>query len=482
MHTASKLNIHSFLNLLGGVGSVLVYIATTPILLKILGLDGFGVLSIIWIFLNITSVLDLGVGRAVSYELARNKKIQEYAGGIIIISILFAFLQGTIIGILFSLLSHHFSTAFLSNFSSQEHSIMNLMGLIGLAIPFSIASTILMLVLEGQKRFISVNIYQVFATTLVQAGPIIMFYLNAVDDVVEVIASAIILRIGAFFILGLFVLWDPRTRRGLMPGTNALRSLIKFGAKVQLSSLSEPVLDNADKFILSSLIGPSAVAIYNIPFQIHSKLKLLPIALMRSIIPEIASLHTRDKQLALTEYGFILLVRISTPILLFFLVFYLIIMRYWLGDLEGEKVTQIGIVLILGVWFNFIAHVPFGSLQGQGRPGSIAIVQVIQIIPYLVLVLILVKLLGTQGAAIAWTIRAIVDSAILIRISGLRYSKLIQVIPHLIIFLLTWTLVFTQKNYELQAIGYWGLGILVVIYLAYSLTSLKNSFRRKSEL
>ena len=77
-----------------------------------------------------------------------------------------------------------------------------------------------------------------------------MFYLNAVDDVVEVIASAIILRIGAFFILGLFVLWDPRTRRGLMPGTNALRSLIKFGAKVQLSSLSEPVLDNADKFIL----------------------------------------------------------------------------------------------------------------------------------------------------------------------------------------------------------------------------------------
>lgn len=150
--------------------------------------------------------------------------------------------------------------------------------------------------------------------------------------------------------------------------------------------------------------------------------------------------------------------------------------------MEGEKVTQIGIVLILGVWFNFIAHVPFGSLQGQGRPGSIAIVQVIQIIPYLVLVLILVKLLGTQGAAIAWTIRAIVDSAILIRISGLRYSKLIQVIPHLIIFLLTWTLVFTQKNYELQAIGYWGLGILVVIYLAYSLTSLKNSFRRKSEL
>lgn len=477
MPPMNKLTVNTLLNLSGGVGSILVYIVTTPLLLNILGLQGFGAFSIIWILLNIAGALDFGIGRAVSYELAHGDDAQESVGGMIAIAVGFVFLLGIGLGALFVLTSNLFSAAFLSGFDTQGPATAGLMVLVGIAIPFSSASTVLMLVLEGQRRFVSANLYQVLATILIQAGPVVLFYLHVVDDAHAVIAAAILLRIAAFLLLALFVVFDPKTRSGARPNRTLLKALLVFGGKVQLSSLSEPVLENVDKFILSSLVGPAAVAVYNIPFQIHNKMKLLPISLTRSVIPEVAAARGHAHQLVVAEQAFTMLVRTSTPLLVLLLALYSTLMQLWLGDAEGAKVTDLGLVLMLGVWFNFIAHVPFGALQGAGRPGAIAVVQVAQIGPYIGLMFVLIHLFGAQGAALAWTTRAIVDSVILVRMSGIRRDTLALAMPHLAAVIFTWLLAFTIHATGPIAYSRWVPGLFALAYLVFSARALTTRIR-----
>jgi len=62
--------------------------------------------------------------------------------------------------------------------------------------------------------------------------------------------------------------------------------------------------------------------------------------------------------------------------------------------------------------------------QAQGRPDLVAKITLFEVIPYLAVLWILISLFGLRGAAIAWTLRAAVDTLLQIKIAGLRLLEL----------------------------------------------------------
>jgi Na+-driven multidrug efflux pump len=69
--------------------------------------------------------------------------------------------------------------------------------------------------------------------------------------------------------------------------------------------------------------------------------------------------------------------------------------------------------LAAGIFANCLAQLPFCLLQSAGQPDLTAKIQLFELPPYLLLLVMLVRGHGIEGAAIACTVRVLVDAVLL---------------------------------------------------------------------
>ena len=77
-----------------------------------------------------------------------------------------------------------------------------------------------------------------------------------------------------------------------------------------------------------------------------------------------------------------------------------------------------GELIALGLWFNRQAYIPASRLQAQGRPDLLAKCHLAEIVPYLAVLAIALHAWGALGAAIAWSLRVMVDAIVLFSLDG----------------------------------------------------------------
>jgi O-antigen/teichoic acid export membrane protein len=79
-------------------------------------------------------------------------------------------------------------------------------------------------------------------------------------------------------------------------------------------------------------------------------------------------------------------------------------------------------LLLIGAWINGLAFIPYGMLQGQGRPDVTAKLHVLEFLPFVLLLWFLVIKFGLVGAAAAWVLRVAVDAGLLV--AAARFSAM----------------------------------------------------------
>jgi O-antigen/teichoic acid export membrane protein len=85
----------------------------------------------------------------------------------------------------------------------------------------------------------------------------------------------------------------------------------------------------------------------------------------------------------------------------------------WLGVEFADNSSFVLQWLAVGVFINSIAQIPFALVQGAGRPDLTAKMHLIELPFYLLTLWWLLGVYGIKGAAIAWVVRAIIDTLIL---------------------------------------------------------------------
>jgi O-antigen/teichoic acid export membrane protein len=86
----------------------------------------------------------------------------------------------------------------------------------------------------------------------------------------------------------------------------------------------------------------------------------------------------------------------------------------WLGIKFADESSLILQFLALGVLVNSLAYIPFTFLEGIGRPDITAKIQLAELPVYFVLMWIVIKQYGINGAALVWFLRMIFDALILL--------------------------------------------------------------------
>jgi O-antigen/teichoic acid export membrane protein len=89
------------------------------------------------------------------------------------------------------------------------------------------------------------------------------------------------------------------------------------------------------------------------------------------------------------------------------------VLRLWLGQDFAARSAPALRLLSLGVLINGLSHIPCGYLQASGRPDVPAKFHLVEIALHVPLTIFLVQRYGITGAALAWTLRVSVDSALL---------------------------------------------------------------------
>src|SRR5262249_41669363 len=69
--------------------------------------------------------------------------------------------------------------------------------------------------------------------------------------------------------------------------------------------------------------------------------------------------------------------------------------------------------LAIAIFVNCLAQVPYVLIQSAGRPDISTMIQIAELPFYLTAVWLLTRRLGMEGAAIAWSCRAVIDAALM---------------------------------------------------------------------
>ncbi|CUS95542.1 MatE protein, partial [Candidatus Kryptonium thompsonii] len=192
---------NTFFNFVGQVLPIIAAILGVPILIKYLGTERFGILSILWMLMWYSTMLDLGLGRAttkfVANALARGEF--ENISKIVWTSVLMQVIIGIALAIVSLFLTPFIVEKVLKISPGLISEARTSFYLIFLFTPIILVSTSLQGVLEAYQRFDLIN----FVLAPVKIGVLILSILGAVLNLklTGIVVLLIMMRVLMIFTL-----------------------------------------------------------------------------------------------------------------------------------------------------------------------------------------------------------------------------------------------------------------------------------------
>lgn len=424
--TAKLLTKNWALNLAGQLLPMIVAVATMPYVIRGLGAERFGILSIAWALLGYTTLLDLGLGRATT------KFVAEHVGrgethklpGIVWTSVWAQAFLGLTGALLFAALTPPLVERILKISVSLRADAKISFFILAAALPVVLIGNTFRGVLEASQRFDAVTYVRIPANVSIFLAPAAGLAFGC--GLPGIVSLLVLARLGATVAYLVCCLKHyPALRRHFSTDSAAIRKLLVYGGWVTVSNVVSPLMIYLDRFFIGSIVSMAAVGYYTAPYEAIARASILPGSLTATIFPAFSSLDAVGSSKKLEELcvrSLKSLLLALGPVLLLIAVFAHEILRVWLGPGFAAKGTTVLQILAAGTLFNCLAYVPYGLLQGLGRPDLTAKFHLLELPLYVVLLWFLVRHMGIAGAALAWTVRVSVDAILLFAAAaGLRF-------------------------------------------------------------
>jgi O-antigen/teichoic acid export membrane protein len=183
-------------------------------------------------------------------------------------------------------------------------------------------------------------------------------------------------------------------------------------------SMLAPLMMTADRFLIAGMLSVAAVGYYTAPYEVVTKLGLIPGAVSAAVFPAFAGGLAENRTLralydSALKATFIALV----PPVLVLVAFAHEGLAAWMGPEFAAQGAWVVRWLALGVLVNSVAQIPHALLQSSGRAAAVAKLHALELPAYLIALVLLVRAYGVSGAAFAWAARATVDAAALLHLS-----------------------------------------------------------------
>ena len=414
--TSGKLLVrNTILNLLGQGMPLIVAFFAIPILIKSLGTDRFGIISVAWMLIGYFSLFDMGLGLAltqlVSDKLGKHE--QEAVPAIFWTSLFLMLVFGTIGALAIALLAPILVFSVLKIPLVLQNETLHALYVLASSIPFVILTAALIGFLSAFQRFDIISSIRVPMGSFMFIGPLLVLPFS--KSLVLVICVLTIARVCGFAIYFYFCLRVmPELRTSIIFKRSIVKPLFKFGGWMTVANVAGPFLVYIDRFLIGSLVSITAVAYYTTPYDMVTKLWFIPSSLVNVLFPAFATSFSQDKTTTtkLFERANKYIYLVMLPITLLIVIFAADCLNLWLGSAFSANSKFVLQWIMIGVFINSLAQVPFVLVQGMGRTELIAKILLVQLPFYLAGLWFLIVQYGIKGAAIAWTVRVLIDTVL----------------------------------------------------------------------
>jgi len=402
-------------NLLGLGLPLFVAIVTIPVLIVSLGVDRFGILTLIWAVVSYFGLFDLGMGRALTRHLAETwaQGDQEQARRLVSTGLGVMAGLGVAAGILLAL-GAEWSIRQFSGVKNPRETVSAVYAM-SAAIPFIILTSGLRGILEARQAFAVVNAIRLPMGVYTFVAPVIVVKYWG-NDLGFIAVSLTLGRIIACFAHVWFCYrLLPDVKNWFRIDRSLIKLLFHTGKWMTVSNLLNPLTVYLDRFVIGLTISLSAVAYYVTPYEIVTKLWLIPGALTAVLFPRFAqvSISSHLPAQELFRRGVIMIFLVIYPITLGIALFSRELLTLWLDADFAAHSYRLLQVFAFGILVNSIAHIPFTFLQGVGRSDRTGRLHAIEFPVYALLLWGAAQTIGLPGVVSAWLLRILTDTSLL---------------------------------------------------------------------
>jgi O-antigen/teichoic acid export membrane protein len=391
---------------------LLLSLVTVPSYLHLIGEARYGVLAIVWVVLGYFGVFDLGLSRATANQIARMRNASAAARERVFWTALSVNATvGAIGGVILFFVGRVLLSDVLKVSPDLHAEAVAALPWLALAVPLTTMTLVLAGTLEGRERFLTVNSLSTVGLAIFQLAPLAYAYWVGPNLAGLLMSATFALLASTMLSFGVIVVSLPVRGRPRIDA-HRLGALLRYGGWITVTGLAGPFLTVVDRILIGAVLGAQAVTRYTVPFALVSRLQILSSSLARTIFPRFSMLdqaeaaHVSRESLNALAAVMTILTVVGAVLLDPFL-------RVWVGADIASSSAPVGEILLIGVWVNSLAVVPFALLQAQGRPDLPAKFHVMELAPYLGGLVLALHLAGIRGAAWAWSGRAAADAALL---------------------------------------------------------------------
>jgi len=398
-----KLNSSWLSNLIAQTSGFLAFIVTAPFLIKLLGKDQFGALTLFVLLPQIVVQLDLGLSTAGARAVAMfNFQGKPDLVNRIFWEILFAFvIVAAALYVVF-----HFSAQHLFHLLQLDQIIG------GQLIQFvNVISCWCLLALLNAGVSIPARAFERFRLlAVVQAISAITFWLGAFFLALMGYGLVVILWWGAAAAVFTLLILIFNTRAYITFKKNIffegdtwlLPGFFRFGLGAFVAQASSLLTYHADKFLVAALVSPGAAGIYAVCTNIANKLLILVAAIGAFVFPRAVRLKTEGATDELKE----VYVRATNACVLAAIVFGIPIialsepfLRLWLKTEYAQDYIWVLMIMVIGYILAAFSVVASNVSIGMGHSRTPAIFAIIGGVGTLLLCMLLAPKYGIIGAA-----------------------------------------------------------------------------------
>jgi O-antigen/teichoic acid export membrane protein len=399
--------------LLGQVAPAIAAVAAFPFLLRGLGTDGLGILHVTWAVVGYFSLLDIGLGRALTHAVASRLAQQRLddLGRVVFTGCAALTILGVVGAAVFGAWAGWLARTTATTDAIRADALWAFR-LVALAVPLVTVASGARGVLEAQQRFDLVNRVRVPTGVLLYLGPALVLPFSSSVAVASGVAVAI-RAAGAVALVALVYRHTPVAAGTWAWSSPALRGLFASGIWMSAANLIGTATQFADRVALTTLVSVTAVAFYATPLDVISRLSIISASITAVTFPVFSARHAADSgrtdTLAVKSAAYTLLA--VFPAVLAIAALAPELLTWWMGAPFARESVFATRLIAFGTLANVIAQTPFALLQATGRAKATARIAAAELPVYALGLWVCTRRWGIDGVAMAWTVRMVADAA-----------------------------------------------------------------------
>lgn len=407
----ASLKANLIANFAGQGWVAVLQLAFVPIYIRLLGIEGYGLIGFFVMVQTLLRVLDFGLGHTVNREMARYSVAPESAAearDFLRSAEVVYWIIGILVGAIMSVMAPQIGGGVINAKTLSGDTISETIVLMGLVVAFQWPMSAYMGGLQGLQKQVTLNTIKVVSATIASVGGALLLWLVSRD-------------IKLFFwwqllvtILGLaasrWLVWrvlPPATRRARFEW-HLLQRNWRFAAGISGITLTALVLTQADKWILVNLVDLENFGYYTLAVTFASAVYLLVTPIFNAVYPRYAALASLNDEAGLVRQyhlGAQLMTCLLAPVGLLLALFAPEIISIWTrsGSMAQNAATAASL-LVLGNTLNGFMNLPYALQLAHGWTGLAVRINLVLVAVFLPLLFYLTNAYSISGAASAWTV------------------------------------------------------------------------------